>query len=162
VSERDALQVLYDGWSAYQDKLVEAAASLSDEQLALRAAPQLRSAGGLLAHIVGVRAGWFHGDLGMGGDEWWPLIHWDDEGAPQRSASELRAALASTWELVRGSLAGWSADDLTETVHSQWPGDEATTYVRGWVVYHVLEHDVHHGGEFGYVLGMHGLAGPDI
>jgi hypothetical protein len=26
----------------------------------------------------------------------------------------------------------------------------------------VIEHDLHHGGEIGYSLGMHGLQAPDI
>jgi uncharacterized damage-inducible protein DinB len=34
--------------------------------------------------------------------------------------------------------------------------------VRGWIVWHVIEHDLHHGGEVSFTLGMHGLAAPDI
>jgi uncharacterized damage-inducible protein DinB len=36
------------------------------------------------------------------------------------------------------------------------------TYTRGWVIWHVIEHDIHHGGEIAYSLGMHGLTAPDI
>ncbi len=164
MGERAALQVLYDGWATYQDKLVAAVAPLTDDQLALRAAAHLRSVGELLTHIVGVRAGWFHFDLGMGGDEWREVAEWQDPAAAPRSAAELREGLASTWRFVRDSLATWGPDDLGETIHSRWPapGEEELTYVRGWIVYHVLEHDIHHGGELGFVLGMHGLPGPDI
>ena len=28
---------------------------------------------------------------------------------------------------------------------------------RAWIVWHVLEHDLHHGGEISHTLGMHGL-----
>ncbi len=30
---------------------------------------------------------------------------------------------------------------------------------RGWVVWHTLEHDLHHGGEISQILGSHGLPG---
>jgi hypothetical protein len=29
---------------------------------------------------------------------------------------------------------------------------------RAWVTWHVLEHDLHHGGELALALGMQGLA----
>ena len=28
---------------------------------------------------------------------------------------------------------------------------------RAWVVWHVLEHDLHHGGEVSLTLGVHGI-----
>jgi uncharacterized damage-inducible protein DinB len=30
------------------------------------------------------------------------------------------------------------------------------------VVWHLIEHDLHHGGELSLTLGMHGVAAPDI
>ena len=33
---------------------------------------------------------------------------------------------------------------------------------RSWVIYHVLEHDLHHGGEISLILGMNGLRAPDL
>ncbi len=33
---------------------------------------------------------------------------------------------------------------------------------RSWIIYHVLEHDLHHGGEVSLTLGIHGLAAIDI
>jgi uncharacterized damage-inducible protein DinB len=29
---------------------------------------------------------------------------------------------------------------------------------RAWVVWHVMEHDLHHGGELSLTLGLHGLS----
>jgi uncharacterized damage-inducible protein DinB len=33
---------------------------------------------------------------------------------------------------------------------------------RSWVIYHVMEHDLHHGGELSLTLGIHGLPGPNL
>ena len=33
---------------------------------------------------------------------------------------------------------------------------------RQWIIWHLVEHDVHHGGEISFSLGMHGVAGLDL
>jgi len=30
------------------------------------------------------------------------------------------------------------------------------------VIWHLIEHDLHHGGEIALTLGLHGLAAPDL
>jgi hypothetical protein len=47
------------GWKEYQDQLVVVVRPLTSEQLALRVAPNLRSAGEITAHLVAGRASWF-------------------------------------------------------------------------------------------------------
>ncbi len=47
------------------------------------------------------------------------------------------------------------------TFPDEWEG-QVTHVSRSWVIYHVLEHDLHHGGEVSLILGMNGLVGPDI
>jgi hypothetical protein len=51
--------------------------------------------------------------------------------------------------------------DLQSTVQDEWEG-QIYTYTCGWVIWHVMEHDLHHGGEIAYSLAMHGLTAPDI
>ena len=58
------LTTFYTAWKAYQDRLAAALAPLSAEQLALRAAPGLRSVGENAAHIIGCRVGWFTETMG--------------------------------------------------------------------------------------------------
>jgi uncharacterized damage-inducible protein DinB len=58
---------LFKGWDIYQQQLVKSIAPLSTEQLALRAASQLRSIAMISAHIVGARVMWFHRLMGEGG-----------------------------------------------------------------------------------------------
>jgi uncharacterized damage-inducible protein DinB len=61
------LTTFYTSWKAYQDHLKDALAPLTAEQLALRAAPGLRSIGENAAHIIGCRIGWFTSTLGEDG-----------------------------------------------------------------------------------------------
>ena len=51
-----SLSIFYKGWDVYQQRLVEAVAPLTPEQLALRSSPQNWSVGMLGAHIVALAA----------------------------------------------------------------------------------------------------------
>lgn len=155
------LAIITEGWHTYQTQLREALAPLTAEQLALRAAPHLRSIDGLARHIIGVRAGWFHNILGEGDDELGVYHEWDQPDAPVRPASELVDGLDVTWQAMQDALARFTPDDFARTVTGERKG-RAFAYQRGWVVWHVLEHDLHHGGEIGYSLGVHGLKAPDL
>jgi uncharacterized damage-inducible protein DinB len=152
------LVILADGWQAYNEKLSEALAPLTPEQLELRAAPDLRSVGELARHVIAVRAGWFHIALGVGDDQFAAFQVWKDQVQP---ASELVRGLEATWQVMREALVHFSPEDLQESVTRE-RGGEMHTFTRGWVVWHVMEHDLHHGGEIAYSLGMHDLKAPDI
>jgi len=148
-------------WETYQHQLVTALAPLSTAQLALGVAPQLRTIGVLAAHMIAARVWWFHYVLGEGGPQLAPLVEWDDDGAPQRSADELVGGLAATWEVMQNAVGRWTPADLVEVVRREVRGKERV-YKRSWVVWHIIEHDLHHGGEISLTLGRHGLAAPDI
>ena len=63
--------------------------------------------------------------------------------------------------VMQEALARYTPTDLQVAVEDEWEGQKYT-YTRGWVIWHVIEHDLHHGGEIGYSLGMHGLQALDI
>lgn len=164
-------------WQAYQDHLKTAVAPLTAEQLALRAAPGLRSVGENALHIVGCRMFWFTEALGEdGGADLAPYARWNEAalGAPYASVddfaraleapvptgAELAEGLDRTWSFMADRLARWSPADLRQTFADEGEVDEHGEPVeasRGWVVWHVLEHDLHHGGEISLTLGMHGV-----
>jgi uncharacterized damage-inducible protein DinB len=153
--ENFTLTTFYTSWKEYQDRLEEALAPLTAEQLALRAAPGLRSIGENAAHIIGCRAGWFTEFLGEdGGADVKAIARWDE--AVARTAADLVQALKQTWQLMAECLARWSPADMRQTFPDDWDG-KIVQLSRAWVVWHVLEHDLHHGGEVSLTLGMHGL-----
>jgi hypothetical protein len=87
---------------------------------------------------------------------------WDDDSAPERSAAELVAALDATWVLMTDCFARWTPDDLVETFPRKLWNGQMSEPSRNWVIWHVLEHDLHHGGEVSLLLGINGLAAPDL
>jgi uncharacterized damage-inducible protein DinB len=155
------LAMMTEGWQTYQSKLSKTLAPLSDEQLALRAALSLRSIDELARHIIAVRASWYHDVLREGDDAFGALSHWDEPGNPTCSAGELVNGLAVTWQVMQEALARYRPSDLQVVFEEEWEGQKYT-HRRGWVVWHVIEHDLPHGGEIGYSLGMCSLHAPDI
>jgi uncharacterized damage-inducible protein DinB len=155
------LATFYTQWKAYQEHIKESIAPLTAEQLALRAAPNLRSIGENAAHIVGCRAGWFTFTLGEDSDaDVKAIASWDEPDTPARSAAELVQALDKTWQLMAACLARWSPAEMQQTFVEARPDDwdgEQPSLSRAWIVWHVLEHDLHHGGELSFTLGIHGL-----
>lgn len=155
------LTTFYQGWSEYQAMLVDAIAPLTADHLALRAAPNQRPVWLIAAHIIGTRVGWFHTFMGEGDQSIAAYDPWDADGAPPRTAAELVDGLATTWTMIEACLDRWTADDLTARFVRHIPEGDFTR-TRGWVIWHVLEHDIHHGGELFLTLGSHGLPTPDM
>jgi uncharacterized damage-inducible protein DinB len=164
-----ALQPFHEGWARHQALLIDALVGLTPEQLELRTAPFQWSVWQLAAHVAGSRAYWFHDALGEGDAATRDLFRvdrttvpglsledagWEDDEDHPRSAEELVDGLTRTWTIVDDCLRRWTAEDLAASV-----ARPSRTHHRGWVVWHVMEHDIHHGGEISQILGSNGLPG---
>lgn len=158
------LAPFYKGWDNYQQLLVHALTPLSPEQLALSAAPHLRSIGMNAAHIIGARAGWLHYVLKEGDENLTTLNKRDEPGQPARTAAELVSGLETTWQVIQDALQRWTIADLDDVLHDTGENGEEIEedFTRQWVIWHLIEHDLHHGGEISFVLGMHGLAAIEL
>ena len=155
------LTTFYTSWREYQDHIKKALAPLTTEQLGLRAAPHLRSIGENALHIIGCRVYWFTGFLGEdGGVAMKVYADWNEVAlkpqAPIPTAAELALAFDHTWQFMADCLARWSPADMHQTFPDNWDGKQVDVS-RAWVVWHVMEHDLHHGGELSLILGIHGI-----
>jgi uncharacterized damage-inducible protein DinB len=160
-TEQTVLQAYYEGWHSYQTALVQAIAPLSAEQLELRPAPGLRSVGQAVAHIIGARARWFRYQFEEGGEVFEALGRIDRRGRRTPGAQVLVRGLETTWTGMHEAMARWTPQDWAMT----WPGEddsEPAVVTRPWVLWHLIEHDLHHGGEVSITLGVHGLKGLDL
>ncbi|MEO7022256.1 MAG: DinB family protein [Ktedonobacteraceae bacterium] len=161
------LTTFYSGWAGYQRGLVEIIAPLSPEQLALPASSHHWSMGMIAQHILSDRVWWFQLWMGQGSPDLAPIIHWnpgDEEGLPVRSASELAAGLEATWHMIADALARWTPADLGHVYQppASLSEEEQKSFgelTRQWIIWHVLEHEIHHAGELSLALGNYGLKG---
>jgi uncharacterized damage-inducible protein DinB len=146
---------ILQGWKVYQDQLVVVVRALNTEQLGLRVAPNLRSAGEIAAHLVAGRVSWFFEILKEKerDEELAAIALWDRSDQPARTPGELVHGLEVTWGLVQDAISHWTPAELVESIVLPWIGPKYPI-TRAWVTWHVLEHDLHHGGELTQTLGL--------
>ena len=69
--------------------------------------------------------------------------------------------MALTWATINDSLQRWTLADLSYTFSGIDEG-EPYSFTRQWILWHLLEHDLHHGGEIALTLGANDIAIWDI
>ena len=160
---------LYPDWPQYAQRLRDGVASLTAEQLALRAGPEHGAIWQLAAHAAGARIFWLCNVFGEPGEEQTPFeramvdgIGWEDDESHPRSGEELRWALDSTWQVVAGCLARWSIASLGETATRTLADGREQLHTRASVLNRLFSHDAFHGGEISQLLGRHGLPPIDL
>jgi len=155
------------GWENYQQAVVQTIALLSPEQLSLPVAPHYVSIGELLAHMIDGRVTWFSGWMG---EENAHMTHWREGWGRSEpavyEAAELVAMFEQSWQVISSALGCRTSADLEQLIsppasHQAWLRDqgfeEEPAHTRQWIVWHVLEHEIHHGGELSLALGTYGL-----
>jgi uncharacterized damage-inducible protein DinB len=161
------LITFYQGWETYQRSLVEVIEPLTTEQLALPAASHHWTIGRLAQHIIANRVWWFQGWMGEGSPDLAPIANWDSADEvepPPLDATEMVAGLKATWGMIAEALARWTPTDLGQMFQppADLSEDERENFpptTRQWILWHVLEHEIHHGGELSLALGGYGLPG---
>jgi uncharacterized damage-inducible protein DinB len=159
---RSTLDVIYENWADYNEKLKECILPLTNEQLLLQPAPHMWSLGQIAQHVVSVRADWFSSTLQDPDKLMNDYMLWGQADSPQRSAAELVRGLDETWAFIEPRLHRWTPADGARTFPLKTQDDQVHQVSRSWVIYHVLEHDLHHGGEISLTLGMKGLPPLDL
>jgi uncharacterized damage-inducible protein DinB len=163
-----SLTMFYTGWDAYQHNLVEIIAPLSPEQLALPTSLHHHWSIGMVAqHIVANRVWWFQLWMGEGNPDLAHIAHWnpaDKEEQPALESAELVAGLKATWQMIDAALPRWTPADLGQIFPSPSLLSEEEQRIFGertrqWIIWHVLEHEIHYGGELSLALGNYELAG---
>lgn len=175
-SAAPALQRFYDGWANYQRLLLDAIGELTPEQLGLRTASHLWAVWQIAGHMAGSRTYWLHDVLGEGDPAIRDMFRvasttvpdlpledagWEDDEDHPRGAAEIVDALGRSWAVIDDCLQRWTPDDLAVEFSRQRP-TRTQTFTRQWVIWHLMEHDLHHGGEISLILGSHGLSGLNI
>jgi uncharacterized damage-inducible protein DinB len=175
-TEAPVLQTFYDGWANYQRLVLAAIRELTPEQLALRTASHQWAVWQLAGHMAGSRAYWFHDVLGEGDPAARDMFRvasttvpdlpledagWEDDEDHPRGAAEIVEAFEVTWAMIDACLRRWTSDDLA-VEFSRERRSGAQTATRQWVIWHLIEHDLHHGGEISQILGSHGVPAPDL
>ncbi len=139
-------------WQHIQDELVRVIAPLSDTQMKMRIAPNVRTLGEQAEHIVRGRALWVHKVVDDPSLEAW--MNWDEPDDPPRSAAEVVTGLQYTWQIWRAYLEPSTSDDPAPVSEQEKDGLRT--------IWGMLDHDLCHAGELALMLGVLGFETPDF
>jgi uncharacterized damage-inducible protein DinB len=144
---------LFSHWNAVRVGLHQALDGLTEEQLAFVPREGLWSLGTVACHIANAEDGWFRFVVAREVDEWPSL-----DGKRCRTVASIRALLDEVHNYTMACLESIDVADLDRSITAPW--GEALT-LRD-IVWHVLEHEIHHRGEICLMLGLMGMEAPDV
>ena len=163
----------FDHWPQYNQRLIDAIADLTDEQLAITPGdgPPLDDRTwpiwGTVGHAAGVRVYWLCGVAGEPGHDATPFTDprsdtgWEDDPDHPRNASELVGALQTTFAIVEGALDRWTPELLAQPIERVHNGNR-TIHTRGEILQRLFTHEAYHCGELSLLLKLHRLPQVDL
>lgn len=157
----------YSKWRAYNRRLRDVVAAMTDEQLAMQPSPERWPVWATVGHAACQRVFWLCDFAGEPGAETTPFTNagfdcpGDDDLEHVLSADALAAALDSTFRIVENCLDRWTLEMLEDELRrAEW--DDSWVHTRGAVIQRVFSHDVYHVAELNETLGIAGLAQIDL
>ena len=121
--------------------------------------PNLRSIGAVACHIASAEDGWFRHVVWHEATEWPP----DFSEAEYTSVGAIKDLLGGVHDRTKSYLTTIAADspspaEVDQPIVLPW-GPQVPLR---WVIWHVLEHEIHHRGEIYLMLGLLGMEAPDV
>lgn len=112
-------------------------------------------AGQIMLHIADTEDGWLRCVVKREQQDWpeYPLEQYP-------TVEEIKAVLSRVHAQTESYLATLDLQDLQRPIPSRW--QEGQTIPLGWIIWHVLEHEIHHRGELSLILGLLGREGLDV
>ncbi|HKZ55918.1 MAG TPA: DinB family protein [Anaerolineales bacterium] len=143
----------FDHWHVVWRDLLRGVGMLRDRDLALRPSEHYpRTVGGILRHIINLEQGWIHYVILRS------LTAWPAESDHIKTVEGLRSELERVHKGTMEYLDRLPVEDFNRIV--QVPGDG--TPKLGWILWHVLEQEIHHRGELFLCLSLLGMERPAI
>jgi hypothetical protein len=161
------IRAAYSMWPQYNRRIRDLIADMTDEQLAIRPAPDQLPIWAEVSHTAAMRVHWLCAVVGEPGIETTPFwngseaIDWADDLDHPRSANEIAAAWDSTFAIVDRCLDRWTIDMLPDEIERRY-GGTVQIHTRSSILQRLLTHEAWHAGALSQTLGIHGLPQPDL
>jgi uncharacterized damage-inducible protein DinB len=142
----------FDHWYRIWSDLMVVVDSLHDEQLSFRPADSYeRDVGDILRHIIALEQGWIHFVIRRSLPAW-PQI----EAAELSGVAAIKAEMQRVHQETMDYLVSLPVEEFDRIVLTPEDG----TAKLGWILWHVLEQQIHHRGELFICLSMLGIPRP--
>ncbi len=144
----------FSHWNQVRTESIATITSFDNQELTYTPYSGSWSVGKIMVHIADAEDGWLRYVITRELDKWpkhYTLKNYPDKQAILQTLAEVHArttAYLETLEVV----------DLSEIVNTPWNKDLPLL----WIIWHVIEHEIHHRGELSLILGTLGREGLDV
>ena len=143
---------LFKHWNEVRKGLIEALDKLTNAQLDFVPRQGLWSLRETMVHIAGTEQGWLR---------YYSANRWHEnepKAGDYPTIESLKALLAQEHAITEAQFTADPEAAMERVCPLPW-GAQVTM---GWVVWHVIEHEIHHRGEIYLMLGLMGMEAPDV
>lgn len=147
------LSQMFAHWEQIRTDLFATIDKFSDEELTYAPYPGCWPVGKLMIHIADCEDYWLHAVVQSALD---PDFNYELADYPTKAA--IKELLNRAHERTLALLDSLNEHNLTEKRQTR----RGETYTVGWIIWHVLEHEIHHRGELSMALGLLGREGLDV
>lgn len=148
------LTKVFSHWDQIRKDLISMIDLFHDEELDYVPFPNSWSVREILLHIANAEEGWFRYVVMQELDRWPDKFLIED----YREKDAIKAKLSEVHQSTMEYLSTLKIDDLENNI--DFPGGSQLQL--GWIIWHVIEHEIHHRGELSLILGLLGKEGLDV
>ncbi len=141
---------MFSHWEQVRGSLLAMIDRFNQEDLTFSPFKGSWSVGQIMLHIADCEDNWLHGVVRQ---EVKPWIFYDLADYPSLGA--IREMLERAHNRTIAFMDSLEEDDLDKVYEIS----EGETYTLRWIIWHVLEHEIHHRGELSLALGLLGREG---
>jgi len=144
---------MFSHWEQVRADLLEIIDKFNQDELTFTPFNNSWSVGQIMLHIADCEDNWLHGVVQR---EFEPWVCYDLAEYPTKAA--IKELLDRARHRTVAFFEGLDENDLDKEYCT--PNGESFTL--RWIIWHVLEHEIHHRGELSLALGLLGCAGLDV
>jgi len=141
-------------WKQIRRDLLATADRFTQADLAFKPFESSWKVGEILCHIGDAEEGWFRYVIHQDYDKW------PDYLIPTNypTLESIKNALTEIHTQTEKYLNTLELKDLDTIISAPW----GNKFSLNWIIWHVIEHEIHHRGELSLILGMLGHEGLDV
>ena len=147
------LDQLFCHWNQIHIDTLAVLDKFNDVELTCVAYPGGMTVGHIALHIAEAKEGWFY-RIAIKQREEWPF-EYTLENYPTKAA--IQSLLAEIHAKIFIYLSTLTIEDLETQINSPWG-----QFSLRFIIWHILEHEIHHRGELSLILGILGREGLDV
>lgn len=145
---------LFSHWKQIRRELLETADKFTDADLTFTPFDGSWTVGEILCHIAAAEEGWFR-----------HVIHREIDKYPEYlnptnypTLETIKNLLTEVHARTEDYLNTLTMEDLDQSILASW----GNKFTLDWIIWHVIEYEIHHRGELSLILGILGRDGLDV